>query len=287
MKKLIVITAALFIAGNLMAAPIKNKFVHVGEEHFWTEQSGQGKPTIVLINGTGKGLSSWNAFVPSLAKLGTVFAYDRAGLGKSLPLKNQVAIRSAQYIVGRMRSVLQAADLKPPYILVSDSIGTLYARYFARTFSSEVQGMVLVNPMVNAAIALGEIKDSAKTKDVAQAIFRQQYNKNFHGLKQNHQNLLKSYRYQPSQTQAARIENYLELLGETKSERQIINAAPLRAIPVVIMEGKQQSDLETAMLKQIVAQTPKGHYQYLPYKSDDLQKISANEMTAAVKRVLS
>jgi pimeloyl-ACP methyl ester carboxylesterase len=42
---------------------------------------GSGAPLIVLLHGFGANTSSWRRFLPPLAELGTVVAYDRPAFG--------------------------------------------------------------------------------------------------------------------------------------------------------------------------------------------------------------
>ncbi|WP_257452048.1 alpha/beta fold hydrolase, partial [Archangium lipolyticum] len=45
--------------------------------------AGQGSPTIVLVNGAGGPIEGWHRVLEPLSALGTVFAYNRPGIGGS------------------------------------------------------------------------------------------------------------------------------------------------------------------------------------------------------------
>lgn len=45
--------------------------------------SGHGKPAVVLESGLGDGMQSWARLFPKIENITQVFAYDRAGYGKS------------------------------------------------------------------------------------------------------------------------------------------------------------------------------------------------------------
>ncbi|WP_291990500.1 alpha/beta hydrolase [Luteitalea sp.] len=105
--------------------------------------SGQRTPTLVLEAGSGGTSRTWRTLQPSLAALGRVVAYDRAGLGGSEPSPRP---RTARVIAEELRSALRAARLPPPYLLIAHSAGGVYARVFAATFPAEVMGLVLVDP---------------------------------------------------------------------------------------------------------------------------------------------
>lgn len=104
-------------------------------------KSGQGKPSIVLINGAGGPLDGWYKLYPEIEQFGTVFAYDRPGVGGS------PKPREAQYgetVVAQLRLLLQAAGVEPPFVLVGHSFGGLHANLFARAFADEVAGVLFL-----------------------------------------------------------------------------------------------------------------------------------------------
>ena len=71
-----------------------------------------------------------------------VCQYDRAGMGSSPPGPRP---RTSQRMVDELRSLLQAAEVKPPYVLVGASFGGLNAQLFASEHPREVAGVVLVD----------------------------------------------------------------------------------------------------------------------------------------------
>lgn len=108
---------------------------------FRFSKSGQGKPSIVLISGAGGALDGWYKLFPEIEALGTVFAYDRPGVGGS------AKPREAQYaetVVAQLRLLLQAAGVAPPFVLVGHSFGALHANLFAREFADEVAGVLFL-----------------------------------------------------------------------------------------------------------------------------------------------
>jgi pimeloyl-ACP methyl ester carboxylesterase len=108
---------------------------------FRFSKSGQGSPSIVLINGAGGPLDGWYKLYPEVERLGTVFAYDRPGVGGS------PKPREAQYgetVVAQLRQLLQAAGVEPPFVLVAHSFGGLHANLFAREFAHEVAGVLFI-----------------------------------------------------------------------------------------------------------------------------------------------
>jgi pimeloyl-ACP methyl ester carboxylesterase len=288
MRKIFCLTLLLFFSNFLFAAKIDSGMVTVDGTQYWTEQSGQGKPTVILLSGAGEGVTSWQDIFPRLSKLTHVFVYDRAGLGKSESLDNLVSPRSAKYVVLRLRKLLQQAKIKPPYVLVSSGLGSSYARYFAHNYANDIVGMVLINPDVNAAIALGEIKHYAKGEQMQQVEFRKLYNRGIHSLRGKVFDFHRTTgKLQLSYQQASTIETHLERLDEVKSEKQIMDSPPLKSIPLIVMEGRQSSSLETNMMHQLVAQSTKGQYRYVPLQSDALQKFAPEQIVDAINSVLN
>ena len=103
--------------------------------------SGTGSPTVIFEAGMGDTKEIWAAVAPQVAKSTAVLTYDRAGYGASRVAFDR---RSAIEVVADLRGLLEAAGLKPPYVLVGHSLGGLYMQYFARQYPGEVVGLVLV-----------------------------------------------------------------------------------------------------------------------------------------------
>lgn len=139
--------------------------VGAGRQMF-LECHGTGSPTVVLISGTGSASSAWSSeFVagdPSAAPTtgpSTVFkalprttrvcAYDRPGTvyeddspTPSTPVRQPT---TAQQGVTDLAALLRAAGESGPYVVVGHSWGGMIAQLFARTHSSDVRGIVLVD----------------------------------------------------------------------------------------------------------------------------------------------
>lgn len=110
------------------------------------------KGTIVFQNGTGSSLEAWSAnqtLFDCIKQLGSLFMYDRSGLGKSSPdfsisTANPI---TAELVNSKLTQLLERNRIKSPYILVSHSYGGLYAGYFARKYPDLVAGMLMVDPV--------------------------------------------------------------------------------------------------------------------------------------------
>lgn len=104
---------------------------------------GDQSPAVILEGGFGAGIGSWTTVQAEIAKFAQVVSYDRAGLGQSEPGPKP---RTAKQIALELHTALQAAGIKPPYVLVGHSFGGPYIRVFANMYPHEVAGMVLIDP---------------------------------------------------------------------------------------------------------------------------------------------
>jgi pimeloyl-ACP methyl ester carboxylesterase len=118
--------------------------VDVGGRRLVLTTSGDGAPTVVLETGLGAESDEWSAVQRSIAPLVRVCRYDRAGRGASDPAARP---RSAAALIADLHTLLQGADLPPPYLLVGHSFGGLLMRLFAHRHRALVAGLVLVDAM--------------------------------------------------------------------------------------------------------------------------------------------
>lgn len=103
--------------------------------------SGDGKPSIVLINGGSGPIEGWMRILPELSKSSSVFSYNRFGVDRSdKPKEAQDGIT----IVETLREALTIMGFKPPILLVGHSLGGLYANLFARLYPNEVAGVIFL-----------------------------------------------------------------------------------------------------------------------------------------------
>jgi pimeloyl-ACP methyl ester carboxylesterase len=124
------------------AFPAPGRLVEVDGCRMHLQSSGKGEPTVVLESGLGGMSSAWGWIQPETAKFCSVVSYDRAGLGWSGP---DPAPKSAALAARRLRTLLERAGARPPYLLVGHSMGGLFVRVFAGLFPGEVAGMVLLD----------------------------------------------------------------------------------------------------------------------------------------------
>ena len=127
---------------NFYDVPAPGRIVDLGGYKLHINCQGSGSPTIILDAGIGDWSTHWLA-VQNLIKTDTrVCSYDRAGYGWSEPGPRP---RDSTRIVDDLHSLLDKAQIDPPYILVGHSFGGLNMRLFASTYPAEVVGLVLVD----------------------------------------------------------------------------------------------------------------------------------------------
>jgi len=118
------------------------KLVDVGGYRLHLNCTGKSGPTVVLIAGGGDFSFDWGLVQPDVSRFTRVCSYDRAGLAWSDPGPTPRTMRQDAY---ELHTLLKAARIKAPYVLVGHSIGGLIARVYAEQYPDEVAGMVLVD----------------------------------------------------------------------------------------------------------------------------------------------
>jgi len=103
---------------------------------------GEGTPTVILVSGLADDTSAWARVQPAIAAHTRVCSYDRAGIGYSDAGRRPA---DSANIVDDLHRLLNAASIKPPYILVGHSMGGMHARLYADSYLPDVAGMVLVD----------------------------------------------------------------------------------------------------------------------------------------------
>jgi pimeloyl-ACP methyl ester carboxylesterase len=105
---------------------------------------GTGSPTVILEAGFGGNSNDWSEVEGPLGRATRTCAYDRVGLGSSLPIPG---VHDAADEIADLSRLLDDADIPPPYVLVGHSYGGLLVRLFAHANSFNTAGIVLVDSM--------------------------------------------------------------------------------------------------------------------------------------------
>ena len=138
--------------------------VDIGDgRRLYLECAGQGSPTVVLESGFRTRADLWSddliqpeaprtMVFPGVTAFTRVCAYDRPGTATVtedvlLPSRSDPVEmpRTAAGSVHDLHTLLEAADVPGPYVLVGHSYGGMLMRLYASTYPDEVVGMVLVD----------------------------------------------------------------------------------------------------------------------------------------------
>ncbi|MEO2258285.1 alpha/beta hydrolase [Paenibacillus amylolyticus] len=122
--------------------PPPGTLVQVGGYQLHIHKQGNGSPTILMEAGSGETSLSWRDIPAALAQHATVVTYDRAGYAWSESAPTE---RTGANIVKDLHAALEKENIRGPYVMVGHSLGGMYARLFAQTYSNEVQSLVLID----------------------------------------------------------------------------------------------------------------------------------------------
>jgi pimeloyl-ACP methyl ester carboxylesterase len=132
--------------------------IDIGGYHLHLWAKGQAGPTIILDHSLG-GIEGY-FLLDDLAKLGRACIYDRAGYGWS---DHSPRPRTSEQIAMELNSLLQKAEIRPPYILIGNSFGSYNVRMYAHLYPQNVLGLVLTDglhetPMLAMGFRLRALK---------------------------------------------------------------------------------------------------------------------------------
>ncbi len=124
------------------------------------ECRGSGSPTVVFVSGTRGAADEWQTLLPdvpegaastidAVAAETRACAYDRPGTlrddGSPTDSTAVAQPTTARDGADDLHAVLQAAGEEEPYVVVGLSLGGMIAQQFARTYASDVDGLVLLD----------------------------------------------------------------------------------------------------------------------------------------------
>lgn len=116
--------------------------VSFGDYRIHLNDSGEGQPVVIIEAGLGSGYDAYDTLHTEISKLTRVLSYDRPGMGDS---ERSPKPRTLPVYVEELRALLDAEDIRPPYILVGHSMGGWIMRYFTDKYPGEVAGLVLID----------------------------------------------------------------------------------------------------------------------------------------------
>ena len=124
--------------------PPPGRLVGVGGWHLHLVEAGQGTPSVIFESGIAASSLNWTALQREVARFARACAYDRAWLGWSDPSPSP---RVGSVLVDELHSLLIAAQVPPPYVLVGHSFGGLLVQAYTVAHPDQVAGLVLIDPL--------------------------------------------------------------------------------------------------------------------------------------------
>jgi len=224
---------------------------------------GKGSPAVILVGGLRASAGDWMETVPgkpnvfsAVAAFTRVCAYDRPGTpvsdrpSRSDPVAQPTAAADA---VADLHALMAAAGIETPAVLVGHSYGGLVVRLYASTYPDQVSGMVLLD-------ALTEGLRQAETQQ-EWAIQRELIN--------------------GDTKDSVRLYPALEQLDVDRSFDQLLAAAPIKQMPLIVLSADQPWGPQVPALiakGELPADVPKD----FGYVTDRAQKEAQTKLAALV-----
>lgn len=132
--------------------------------------AGQGAITVIFDAPAGDAGWVWFKVQPEVAQHTRACVYDRAGFGFSDPGQRP---NTSENAAEDLHKALSVAAIKPPYLLVGNSLGGSNVQVFTYRHPAEVKGLVLVEPQSE--------DETARTNKASQGLIAK-----FHAMVKEH-----------------------------------------------------------------------------------------------------
>lgn len=129
-------------SGNVSQPFPLGRLVDVGGHRLHLNCTGKGRYTVVAEAGASDFSFDWSLVQTGVERFTRICTYDRAGYAWSEAGPLPRTMRQISY---ELHNALLKAGVKPPFVLVGQSLGGLIIRVFAEQYPKEVAGMVLVD----------------------------------------------------------------------------------------------------------------------------------------------
>jgi pimeloyl-ACP methyl ester carboxylesterase len=119
------------------------RLIDIGGRRLHLHCTGSGSLTVVIEAGASAFAIDFALVQPEISKTMRVCTYDRAGSGWSEPRPD---VETPIRVVRDLKSLLNGAGEKPPFVMVGASRGGVLVRLFQAEYPADVVGFVLIDP---------------------------------------------------------------------------------------------------------------------------------------------
>lgn len=144
------IVNSIFFKNELTKITPYGKIVNVNEHKMHLYSMGNGDETIVILPGFGISLPSAD-FGPLMRKLSEnykVVTVEYFGTGFSDQVSSD---RTNENYINEIRTMLNEAGFKPPYILMPHAAGGIYSEYYATKYPGEISSIIMLDTTSTAS----------------------------------------------------------------------------------------------------------------------------------------
>ena len=287
---------ALIVAGLLLTCPNlraarafdqsilvpHGRYADLETHRLYYECQGEGRPLLLIDYGIAGSAIAWRRLQHELSNITTVCSYDRAGYGWSDPGPSP---RTSAQAVQELEGLIEAAGWQGPFVLLGHSFGGFDTRLFAARHPESVVGLVWLDSSHPEEVLHATAQPGAQplANPIAQAAINET---------------------EPDDEQAAGA--YLntrrkaiftqmdELANFATSARQVLDAGPLPAVPLVVIardHAARQSDAEAArwqVRQQALAKlSPRGVFWTATGSGHDIHRDRPDLVVKAVGKVVA
>jgi pimeloyl-ACP methyl ester carboxylesterase len=138
----VAILAAPTIAQDVVVSP-PGRLVDIGGRRLHLHCTGSGSPAVMIEAGASSFSIDFSLVQPEASKTTRVCSYDRAGSGWS---DARADVETPMRVIRDLRTLLDTAGEKPPFVMVGASRGGVFVRLFQAEYPADVAGLVLIDP---------------------------------------------------------------------------------------------------------------------------------------------
>lgn len=269
--------------------------IQIQDRSIHTVVSGEENTDFTVIFDAGMSCCSldWYEIQPQVSQFARVLSFDRAGYGWSSPRRKAY---TSEDVVHDLKYILQELNIKPPYILVGHSFGSLNMRLFASLYPDEVASLILIDP-IHENRYISEEWDAIRKKSHQKnlAVFRFGYLTSGLGLpkllkqpigrkylSESLQAHVRYVGYHPKSYEAV----YRELLYSETSALQVKHAKPLPANLSVTIISSNNTDETWVQQQNMLCKLTKNTTQIKTNNHHSIHLENPNVVIEAIKEAI-